>query len=180
MAEPRLEIRALGPDDAPAYKALRDAMLAAHPDAFTSDTEAESVKPASHYLSRFAASGGGLVPFTLGAFADGRLVGAVTCERDPRVKVRHLGHVAGMMVEGPLQGRGIGRALLEACIARARDDGGIVKLTLNVTSTNAAALHLYESLGFRRYGRLERAIRVGGRYHDKDHLALDLDRHVQP
>lgn len=180
MAEPAVEIRALGPDDAPAYKALRDAMLAAHPDAFTSDAEAESMKAASHYLARFAASCGGLAPFTLGAFADGRLVGAVTCDRDPRVKVRHIGHVTGMMVTAAMQGRGIGRALLQACIARAHEDPGLVKLTLNVTSANAAALRLYKSLGFRRYGRLERAIRVGDRYHDKDHLALDLDRHAQP
>ena len=66
-----------------------------------------------------------------------------------------------MMVHPDACGRGIGRALLEACIARARGRGGTELLTLSVTSGNAAAIHLYESVGFVRYGRLERAVRIG-------------------
>jgi ribosomal protein S18 acetylase RimI-like enzyme len=47
------------------------------------------------------------------------------------------------------QGRGIGRALVEACIARARADDrhGLVLLTL---PSMVAARALYEKLGFRR------------------------------
>jgi ribosomal protein S18 acetylase RimI-like enzyme len=168
-------LRGLEPEDLPAYKLLRDTMLAAHPEAFTSDAETERAKPAHHYLARLGHGRGGPPPFTLGAFDDiGELLGAVTCERDPRVKVRHVGHVTGMMVRDTAQGRGIGRALLDACIARARASGELERLTLNVTSGNAHALRLYERAGFRRYGRLEQAIKLDGRYHDKDHLALDL------
>jgi ribosomal protein S18 acetylase RimI-like enzyme len=168
-------IRGLEPEDLPAYKLLRDAMLAGHPEAFTSDADTERAKPAHHYLARLGHDRGGAPPFTLGAFdAAGQLVGAVTCERDARVKVRHIGHVTGMMVRDAAQRRGIGRALLDACIARARAAGELERLTLNVTSGNTHALRLYERAGFRRYGRLEHAMKLDGRYHDKDHLALDL------
>lgn len=39
MAEPDVQIRAMLEPDLLGYKALRDAMLARHPDAFTSDAE---------------------------------------------------------------------------------------------------------------------------------------------
>ena len=36
-------------------------------------------------------------PFTLTAWHGERLIGAVTCERDARVKVSHVGKIVGMM-----------------------------------------------------------------------------------
>ena len=98
----------------------------------------------------------------------------MTCERDPRAKVRHIGHVIGMMVSADAQGLGIGGGLLEACMAEARTAQGLVMLTLTVTAGNAAAVHLYERAGFVRYGRLERAICVDGVYHAKDQMVLTL------
>lgn len=47
------------------------------------------------------------------------------------------------------QGRGVGRALVEACIDRARADGR-QRLTLLTLSTMTSARVLYERLGFRR------------------------------
>ena len=105
------------------------------------------------------------------------MIGAVTCERDARVKVSHVGKIVGMMVEPPARGRGVGRALLEACIARARERG-LLMLTLSVTSDNAAAVDLYARTGFVRYGRLERAIRVGAHFHHKDLMVLELDKRI--
>jgi ribosomal protein S18 acetylase RimI-like enzyme len=167
------EVRRLAAEELTAYKALRDATLAAHPEAFTSDAETERAKTPQQYLQRLGldrADGG---HFTLGAFEGGLLVGAVSCERDARLKVRHLGHVSAMMVRDDLHGRGIGRALIETCIRAARD-AGIERLTINVTTTNLRALLLYERVGFRRYGTLEHALKLGSRYHDKDHLVLVL------
>ncbi|HZT56232.1 MAG TPA: GNAT family N-acetyltransferase [Burkholderiaceae bacterium] len=165
-------IRRLVPANLPAYKSLRDAVLTAHPEAFTSDPAPE--RPPESYLPRLGldrAEGG---VFTLGAWEGARLVGAVSCERDPRAKVLHIGHLIGMMVRSDAQGRGIGRALLEACIAEARAARGLAMLTLTVTAGNDAAVHLYERAGFTRYGRLERAICVDGVYHAKDQMTLAL------
>jgi len=165
-------IRRLVPADLPAYKDLRDAVLSAHPEAFTSDAAPE--RSHESYLSRLGLDRPEGGEFTLGAWQGERLVGAVSCERDPRTKVRHIGHVIGMMVRTEMQGAGIGRALVDACIAEGRAAHGLVMLTLTVTTSNGSAVHLYESVGFTRYGRLERAICVDGVYHAKDHMTLAL------
>jgi len=167
-------LRALAVDDLPAYKALRDETLARHPEAFTSDAATEQARAPSAYLPRLGLDRPDGGQFTLGAWRDGRLVGAVTCEREARMKVRHIGHLTGMMVRAEARGAGIGRRLLDACIAEARRARGIELLTLSVTSTNEPAVHLYETAGFRRYGRLPHALKVGRAYHDKDLMMLAL------
>lgn len=173
MPEP-MTVRALGAADLYAYKALRDTMLAAYPDAFTSDAAAESFKPASSYASRFGLERPGDGHFTLGAWLGERLAGAITCDREQRLKVRHIGHLVGMMVDVGAQGRGVGHALLDAFIDTARRSDGLEMLTLTVTSTNQAAIALYRRAGFERFGTQRRAIKVAGRYHDKDHMVLVL------
>jgi ribosomal protein S18 acetylase RimI-like enzyme len=169
---PELLVRDVAADNLPAYKALRDELLALHPEAFTSDAETEQAKPASSYRARIGV--GDSARFTLGAWVGERLVGAISCERDERVKVRHIGHIVGMMVRAEARGRGVGRALLNACIAQARDARGIEMLTLSVTASNASAVALYEGAGFKRYGRLVHAIKLGDTYHDKDLMVLSL------
>ena len=168
----QVAIRRLVPDDLPAYKDLRDAVLTEHPEAFTSDAAPE--RSHESYLSRLGLDRPEGGEFTLGAWQRERLVGAVSCERDPRPKVLHIGHVIGMMVRSDAQGLGIGRALVDACISEARTARGLVMLTLTVTAGNASAVHLYERAGFTRYGRLERAICVDGEYHAKDQMTLSL------
>jgi ribosomal protein S18 acetylase RimI-like enzyme len=172
---PACRLRVMDAPDLAAYKALRDLMLAAHPEAYTSDAETELRRPPETYLARVAGMADDGWPFTFTAWRGAWLCGALTCERDERVKVRHIGHLVGMMVHPDACGRGIGRALLEACIDRARGRGGTELLTLSVTSGSVAAIHLYESVGFVRYGRLERAVRIGSYYHHKDLMALRLE-----
>ena len=45
---------------------------------------------------------------------------------------------------------------------------------LTVTHSNEPARLLYESEGFRSFGIEPRAIRVGDRYYDKDHMVRFL------
>ena len=169
-----ISIRRLAPCDLCDYKALRDAMLAAHPQAFSSDALEGRARTPESYRSRLGLDRPAGGDFTLGAWQGDRLVGAIGCERDPRVKVRHIAHLIGMMVHGDMQGHGIGRALLADCIAEARRAEGVAMLTLTVTAGNLAAIRLYERAGFSRYGSLPRAICVDGRYHAKDHMVLVL------
>ncbi len=169
---PDLQIRALVEADLAAYKALRDHALAHHEEAFTSDALTEASRTVQSYRSRLGdLTDGG---FTLGAWRGDRLVGAITCERDPRSKVRHIGHIVGTMVASDQQAQGVGRALLNALVARASADDELHQLTLSVTASNSAAVRLYESAGFARYGSLARAIRVGGRFLDKHLMQLNL------
>jgi len=169
---PELQIRPLVEADLVAYKALRDHALAHHEEAFTSDALTEAARTVQSYRSRL----GDLVDggFTLGAWRGDRLVGAITCERDPRSKVRHIGHIVGTMVGSEQQAQGIGRALLSALVTRASADDELHQLILSVTASNSAAVRLYESAGFTRYGSLARAIRVGGRFLDKHLMQLNL------
>ena len=176
MPEP-VAIRQVAPRDLGAYKDLRDAMLAAHPEAFTSDAATERLRTPDSYRARIGADQTDAAQagqFTLGAWQGTRLVGALGCERDLRVKVRHIAHLIGMMVVADARRAGVGRALLEACIAGAREAGGIEMLTLNVTAGNSAAQRLYERAGFSRYASLPRAIRVGPAYHAKEQWVLTL------
>ena len=152
----RLTIRPLVAGDLADYKQMRDEMLLAHPEAFTSDAEAEKAKEPADYLHRLG------------------LAGAIGCERELRRKVQHIGHVIGMMVRPEVRGQGIGRDLLEACIAEARRTAGLEMLTLTVTATNTPAIRLYESMGFVTYGNLRRALKIGKVYHDKLHMAYTL------
>ncbi len=159
--------------DVQAYKSLRDHMLAAYPEAFTSDAAAERARSADSYAARIGGFDGEPAMLTLGAWCSDGLIGAISCERDARRKVRHIGHVVGMMVRAEASGQGIGRALLDACIAAARA-AGLELLTLSVTSSNAGAIRLYTNRGFERYGTLRRAIKIGAGYHDKDLMSLSL------
>lgn len=173
MAE--VVLRAMLEPDLLGYKALRDAMLSAHPEAFTSDAETEGRRDIGSYRSRLAGGTGGGTLFTLLAVEDGRIVGALTCEREPRRKVQHIAHLVGMMVAESHRGRGIGRALLGAAIGQLQATSGLAQVTLSVTAGNRAAIGLYQSLGFERYGRLPDAIRLpDGRRLDKDLMRLRL------
>jgi RimJ/RimL family protein N-acetyltransferase len=172
---PDLSVREVQASDLDAYKALRDHALAHHEEAFNSDAPTEAQRSAQSYASRLGggtANGG----FTLGAFRGDRLVGAVSLERDPRIKVRHIGHVIGTMVQADEIGHGVGRALMNALIERASADPELQQLTPTVTAGNAAAERLYARAGFVVFGTQPRAIRVGDRFLDKQHMVLNLPK----
>jgi len=86
------------------------------------------------------------------AWVDGHLAGMAgfSCVGE-RIKTRHRAEF-GISVEKAYWGRGIGRALTQACIALARA-AGYRQLELDVVAENAAAIALYESCGFAEYGR---------------------------
>lgn len=177
---PPFAIRRVLPDDLPAYKTLRDAMLLRHPTAFTSDAETERNRTPESYRPRLGLDDVAGAVFTIGAWrhdtsaAASSLLGAISCERDERVKVRHIGHLTGMMVVDGAQGLGIGKALLDEAIRRARAAQGLLMLTLSVTSDNQVALRLYACAGFIRYASLPNAVCVDGSFHAKDQMVLTL------
>ena len=175
MTEDAVAIRLLAAGDLAAYKDLRDEMLDAHPEAFTSDASEERAKEPTDYLHRLGLDRRERGQFVLGAWRGDRLVGAIGCERDRRRKGRHVGHVVGMMVRPDVRRLGIGRELLQGLIGECRRVEGLEMLTLTVTGGNTAAVRLYESCGFTVYGNLPRAIRLGpGQYHDKLHMVRVL------
>jgi len=79
-----------------------------------------------------------------------------------------------MYVTEAARGRGIGRTLLQRLIDQAAAITGLEQIWLTVSAEQQAARRLYESLGFRRFGREPRALRVGGRYLDEEYFVLML------
>lgn len=175
-------IRKLGPADLGAYKTLRDEALRLHPEAFTSDHQTQRTRTPESYLGRLGLNeplGGS---FLLGAFVDDaptpRLIGSVGLERETRLKTRHIATLIGLMVLPAHTGHGVGRALVQACIAQARQAQGLETLLLSVTASSERVVRLYERAGFVGYGLLPRAIRIadarGEQYFDKAQMLLRL------
>ena len=81
---------------------------------------------------------------------DGVLVGRLSLGRDPHPASAHVADL-GLMVAASHRRRGIGRAMLDAAVAWARE-AGVRKLELHVFPWNEAALALYEAYGFEREG----------------------------
>ncbi|HEV7614136.1 MAG TPA: GNAT family N-acetyltransferase [Steroidobacteraceae bacterium] len=67
--------------------------------------------------------------------------------------------------------QGIGRRLLEACLALAKN-ADIEKVELEVFSDNIAAVRLYESFGFSHEGVRVRGRKLDDRYQDVVLMAL--------
>jgi ribosomal protein S18 acetylase RimI-like enzyme len=109
----------------------------------------------------------------LGAFGP-ELIGLAGCFRMEGRKNAHKTLIWGMYVAPEARGHGTGRALLDAAIARARAWPGVEQVQLAVMTTNAAAQALYVTAGFEVFGLERRALRVGDRYVDEEHMVLHL------
>ena len=110
------------------------------------------------------------------AEVEGRIVGAAgIAALGKKEKIRHRADF-GIGIDRAYWGLGIGRALTRACIELARQ-AGYSQLELEAVADNAHALALYESEGFREYGRNPRGFR--SRYtgwQELVYMRLELDR----
>jgi RimJ/RimL family protein N-acetyltransferase len=86
---------------------------------------------------------------------------------------RHLLELKGLMVSPAHRRRGVGRALLRAAIAAARE-AGARRLTLRVLGHNADARSLYAACGFEVEGVLREFFYLDGRYVDDVVMTLPL------
>jgi len=110
--------------------------------------------------------------------ADGRLAAEGCLSRLGPSMVRHTA-VAAVQVHPDHQGRGLGRAVLEALVDWARRDADppdrILRIELYVRDDNHRAIELYESLGFQTEGVRRALVRdEHGVFHDDRVMALLL------
>jgi RimJ/RimL family protein N-acetyltransferase len=164
-----MQIRRLSAADATDYRALRIRALWEFPEAFTSSFEEDEKQPIEKWEVRLE----GEHTMFWGAFEGEQLCGMVGLERETRAKNRHKGTVIGMYVSQEYFGTGMGRALIDALLAHAREQG-LELLVLTVTEGNTVATNFYEAAGFRSFGIEPRAIKVDGRPYAKNHMYLDL------
>lgn len=123
------------------------------------------------YLDNSLAAGLSLV-----AVVDGRIVGELHGWAMEPEQFAHVLSDVTIAVHPDAQGQGVGRRLFEAFIAHVRVDmPRIRRIELACRETNARAIALYESLGFRIEGRLTgRVYDPAGFYEDDLMMGLLL------
>ena len=108
------------------------------------------------FLSRAARNG-----VALGALQDERLVGEIHAVRMSARQFSHVLSELTVAVDPLLQGCGIGSLLFDALFgAAARLSPPVCRIELIARSGNAAAIRLYERLGFRIEGRFVGRVRL--------------------
>lgn len=169
------EVRFLTPGDAERYRALRREMLLDAPWAFGSSPEDDRVNDPDFVRRAFENQWFAIA----GGFRGGELIAAACVGREPRAKRRHIASITGVYVSPGSRGVGLGRAVVGACVARAREWPGVAALELSVSAASTAARRVYESLGFVAWGVEPDALRCadpgfGVRGHDEIHMRLEL------
>lgn len=167
-----MEIRLLTATDAEAWWQLRLEMLRNDPVSFADSAEehqATTVETARKHLGADDPASN----FVLGSFEDGKLTGTAGFFRRKNNKERHKGHVWGVYVSQDQRGKGVGKALMQEIIRRAREIHGIEQITL-VASAGLPAQKLYESVGFKSYGIEPHSLKIGNRYVDDVLMGLWL------
>jgi putative acetyltransferase len=109
------------------------------------------------------------------AVDEGRVVGWADVFPAWAPAVAHCGTL-GMGVLPRYRGQGIGKRLLQACIAKAWTRG-ITRIELAARADNTRAIRLYESLGFEHEGILRHAMRFDGVYYDAAQMRLLREEH---
>lgn len=166
-----MNIRRLVETDWEAYRAIRLEALQVSPEAFATEFEEQKDLPPEYWSSRLAT---GEDSFVLGAFSDERIIATAGFTKERRRKTRHKGNIVGVYVSPSFRGRGIARALVMEIVSQARSVPGLEQVILTVVTENVVAKGLYEKLGFRVFGTELRALKVGDRYLDEEHMVLFL------
>lgn len=104
------------------------------------------------------------------ALNGGEVVGWCDIRRHFFPSQAHCGSLGMGLLPG-YRGQGLGRRLIEAAIAAARE-AGMIRIEFGVHADNARAIRLYERVGFVREGVSRDAFCVDGHYTDVINMAL--------
>ena len=106
------------------------------------------------------------------AKVNGEIIGTASLNRNHN-RMRHRG-VFGISLKKAWWGCGAASALMEAILAFARENG-FEQLNLEVRSSNARAIRLYEKYGFRKLCTFPHFFKIDGEYIDFDLMNLELN-----
>lgn len=167
-----MDIRLLTPDDAEVFWHLRLEALRNDPVSFADSAE-EHLKTTVETARELLRKSDPASNFVVGFFENSHLIGTAGFFRRPNNKERHKGHVWGVYVRPESRGKGVGSALMQEVVRRARELDGLEQITL-VASANLPAQHLYESVGFQSYGIEPHSLKIGNDYVDDILMVLML------
>ena len=106
------------------------------------------------------------------AKVDGEIIGTTSLNRRSN-RMSHRG-VFGISLKKAWWGCGAAPALMKAILAFAKENG-FEQLNLEVRSSNARAIHLYEKYGFRKLCTFPHFFEINGEYVDFDLMNLELN-----
>lgn len=165
-------VRALISNDAESFQRLRLEALSDSPLAFASSYEEECDRPISEVRDRLLANDQGSV---FGAFDRAGLVAMMGVKRERHRKLRHKAYLWGVYVAPSYRNQGIGRQLLSETLGYAFEKMCVRQITLGVGTWNTAAIALYESLGFERFGTEPSCLCVEGLFYDELYMVCRRD-----
>lgn len=147
MTKPTITIRRATPDDAPAMVRLfRD------PRVIWGVLQVPYDHSVERSRKRILEAPEGTYPLV--AEVDGEVVGQLTLHTNPnRPRRRHAGAL-GMAVSDDWQGKGVGTALMAACVDLADNWLNLRRLELDVYVDNERAIRLYTKFGFEIEGTM--------------------------
>jgi len=158
MKQPEVIVRRATADDAPALVRIYSGQRALRGTLQIPFTSEEASR------KRLAEAPEGTYPLV--AEVDGEVVGQLTLRTNPNSpRRRHAGSV-GMAVRDDWQSRGVGTALLAACVDLADNWLNLRRLELDVFVDNEAAIRLYTKFGFEIEGTLRQFAFRDGHYND--------------
>ena len=108
--------------------------------------------------------------FSMVACVRGEVVGHLALSVYLSPRTCHSGHF-GIAVRDDWQGKGVGTALMNACVDLADNWLGLTRLDLRVFADNARAIALYERFGFEIEGTCRRFAYRDGEYVDAHVMA---------
>jgi L-amino acid N-acyltransferase YncA len=151
-----MQIRDARPEDWPAVWAFA-APIVASGEHFVWEADTPQERLRAYWIEKEAPASA-LVAVIEDEAGDGRVAGIAEIHPNQPGRGSHIAN-AGFMVDPSVRGKGIGRALGEAAIARARADGFTAMQFNAVVATNTRAVDLWHSLGFRTLAVLPETFR---------------------
>ncbi len=163
--------RLLDPHDAGQFKALRLLAVDNSPTAIWPTRQEEMARSIEEIAARIRSTPTQAV---FGAFEGEVLVGITGVRREPLCQVNHKATIWGVFVNPSYRGRGIAQTLLSAATVHASKEWDTIQLMLCVNAENLPAKRLYASHGFQTFGLEPRAMKVGDRFYDEEHMCKQL------
>jgi ribosomal protein S18 acetylase RimI-like enzyme len=156
-------IRILQESDYQIWKAIRLEAVKAHPEAFGSSYEEESLYSDEDFKQDLTKSN------IFGAFSKNGLIGIVGFFKLKPLKMQHRGTMFSMYIKLEYRGQGAAAQLIQAVINHARQN--VLQLHCTVVSENKLATKFYQKYGFQIYGTEPQALKVDEKFYD-EHLMI--------
>lgn len=100
------------------------------------------------------------------AEVDGHTLGVASIKKEDSPMLNHRGEF-GIILKKEIRGEGVGKELMSCVIKEAKKFLKIKIVILNVFKENKIAISLYEKIGFKQVGEIEKGLKFWGKYKDE-------------